>query len=331
MAGQWIDFAALKRQVGLRDVLDHYGFLEGLTEKKTNVFVGACPIHQGSGKASFHADLAKNIWNCFSVCKGGGNTLDLVMRVEGCDVREAGEKIAEWFGLSFERNGRLQESAKVSGKPAGSPPVAAHDDQRVEAINPPLERPLRNLNGEHPYLAARGLDPHTIAHFGIGFCSVGLMRGRIAIPIHNERGELVAYAGRAIDDERSQEEGKYKLPRGFSKSHVVFNLHRANEHGKAKGLVVVEGFFGAMKVHEAGFPNVVALMGSTLSEQQENLLVNATDRLALMFDGDEAGTACLGEICRRLGRRLYLKEVHLEVGEQPDSVAEARLRQLLGG
>jgi DNA primase len=84
-----------------------------------------------------------------------------------------------------------------------------------------------------------------------------------------------------------------------------------------------------MKVYQAGFPNVVALMGSSLSDHQEQLLVNATDRLVLMFDGDEAGTKCLREFYSRLRRRLFLKEVHLEDGEQPDSLTPERVKELL--
>src|SRR5262249_9674747 len=155
-----------------------------------------------------------------------------------------------------QRDGRPQESAKVSKQTVGSSPVAAHDEQRVEVINPPLKRPLRNLNGEHPYLAERGLDPRTIAHFGIGFCTVGLMRGRIAIPICNEDGLIVAYAGRAIDEQLATERGKYRLPDGFKKSHILYRLHEAKEHAQGHGLIVVEGFFGAMKVWQAGFPQV---------------------------------------------------------------------------
>jgi DNA primase len=330
MASAWLDFTAIKRQVPIRDVLAHYGFLEGLKEARPGKLVGPCPIHHGTGKASFHVDCGKSIWNCFSACNGGGNILDLVIKVEGCSIREAGEKLAEWFNLKFDRDTKRENSAKVSGKmDADSVPAAAHTERRVDVINPPLERPLRNLDGKHPYLKERGLTPATITHFGIGHCTRGLMQGRIAIPIHNEEGELVAYCGRAVAEERSKEEGKYKLPRGFSKSHVVFDLNRAKGHA-GRGLIVVEGFFGCFKVHQAGFPNVVALMGSTLTEQQEALLKGATDRLKLMFDGDEAGAACLREFYSRLRRTMYLREVYLEAGEQPDSISVDRLRALLG-
>jgi DNA primase len=155
------------------------------------------------------------------------------------------------------------------------------------------------------------------------------MRSRIAIPILDEHGDLVAYAGRAVDDSFAQEKGKYRLPDGFKKSAVLFNLNRAKEHADQGG-VVVEGFFDCFKVFQAGFPNVVALIGSTLSEHQEQLLLDHFDRLDLMFDGDDAGTKCLREFYGRLRQRLYLREIHLDPGEQPDNLSEERIRNLIG-
>ena len=324
MASRWIDFTELKRRVSIRDVLERYNFLEGLTEKKPGTLVGPCPIHGGSGKASFNVDLGKNVFNCFSKC-GGGNVLDLVMKVEGIEIREAGEKIADWFELSFDRNGQASKdrnSAKVSEKNRSADDRQAGGDK----INPPLERPLQNLNPDHRYLTERGLSLPTIKRFGIGYCSRGLMRGRIAIPIHNLDGEIVAYAGRAVTEDLAKEKGKYRLPDGFKKSHELYNLHDVLN---TDGLVVVEGFFDAMKVHQAGPYNVVALMGSTLSDEQVELFVKHTDRLALMFDGDEAGYNCLREFYKKLRKRLYLKEIHLEAGEQPDSLPAERIRALL--
>jgi len=330
VATRWIDFTALKRQVPIRDVLARYGLLDALREKKAGKLVGACPIHGGKNGTSFNVDTEKNVFHCFSEC-GGGNILDLVMKLEQCTIREAGEKLADWFGLQFER--RKRNAATDAPEPAKKAPgrAAAHASARADAprVNPPLERPLRNLNADHPYLVERGLTIPTIQSFGLGHCTRGLMRGRIAIPIHDEHGDLVAYAGRAVDDRLAEEKGKYRLPDGFKKSAVLFNLHRAKEHA-SRGLIVVEGFFDCFRVHQAGFPNVVALMGSALSDDQERLLIEHTDRLDLMFDGDDAGTKCLREFYGRLRQRLYLREIRLDAGEQPDSLTEERIRKLLG-
>jgi DNA primase len=324
----WIDFQALKAQVKITDVLARYGFLGKLQDKGQGKLVGTCPVHHGKNPGSFHVNTQKNVYNCFSQC-GGGNVLDLVVKIEGCTIREAGEKLASWFNLGFDRSKPKADKPQENTRRSEEAPAAVRQESRrvEEPVNPPLQRPL-TLSQDHPYLRERGLTVLTVKVFGLGFCSRGIMRGRIAIPIHNEKGELVAYAGRAIDEQRAKGEGKYKLPTGFHKGHVVYNLHRVKEHAGA-GLIVVEGFFDAMMVTQAGFPNVVALMGSSMTQEQELLLVAATDRLALMFDGDEAGVAGLRKVYGRIRRRMYLREIHLEDGKQPDGLSAERLKELL--
>lgn len=323
---RWINFTELKTLVPIRAVLERYGFLPGLVEKKPGKLVGACPLHGGKGKSSFHVDTERNIFNCFSSC-GGGNVLDLVQKVESCTIRKAAEKLCDWYGLTFERGARSTGETQNSAKVSENSEPSADADKDEQAVNPPLARPLAKLNRDHPYLVERGLTVPTIKTFGVGHATRGIMRGRIAIPIHNDDGELVAYAGRAVDAELAKEKGKYRLPDNFKKAHVLFNLNRAREISTE--LIVVEGFFDAMKVHQAGFENVVALMGSTLSEHQEQLFLNYADRLTLMFDGDDAGNKCLREFYGKLRRRLYLKEIHLDEGEQPDTLHADRIRELL--
>jgi DNA primase len=127
--------------------------------------------------------------------------------------------------------------------------------------NVPLTFRLSELIEQHPYLSARGVDEATAAWFGIGYYrGPGFLRGRIAIPVHNAAGELVAYAGRSVDSS----EPKYLFPPGFRKSAELFNLHRVSSN-PSQQLIVVEGFFDCVRVHQAGFSNVVALMGCTLS------------------------------------------------------------------
>lgn len=152
---------------------------------------------------------------------------------------------------------------------------------------------LRDVDPNPPYLVARGLEKETIEYFGLGYCSRGLMRGRVVIPIQNERGELVAYSGRYPGDP-PQGQPKYLLPSGLRKSQVVFNLNRASEIAKENGLVVVEGFFDVLRVWQSGFHQVVAIMGSSLSERQRDLLVaavGADGKISLLLDQDNAGRA----------------------------------------
>ena len=209
-------------------------------------------------------------------------------------------------------------------------PEAAPD---VAKVNRPLKFALKSLDPEHAYLTERGFSPETIAAFGVGMCTgKGIMAGRIAIPIDNEHGELVAYAGR-WPGEPPEDEGKYKLPTGFHKSLVVYNLHHAKEHAKERGLIVVEGFFDAMRVWQAGYPNVVALMGSAMSEAQEELIVRAVGphgMVALMLDEDEAGGKGGEEALARLSSRVYVWVIGLgEEGRQPDHLSPDEIRALL--
>jgi DNA primase len=202
-------------------------------------------------------------------------------------------------------------------------------------VNPPLKFALKSLDPAHPYLTERGFTAETIAHFGVGFCTgKGIMAGRLAIPIHNEQGELVAYAGRWPGNPPDSE-GKYKLPTGFHKSSVVYNLHRASEHAKDAGLIVVEGFFDCMRLHQAGIVNVVALMGSSLSDEQEALIVAAVGpqgKVALMFDEDDAGWKGREDALSRLSSRVHVKVIGLgEEGTQPDGLSPETVARYLGG
>src|SRR3712207_134942 len=112
--------------------------------------------------------------------------------------------------------------------------------------------------------------------FGLGYCARGLMAGRVCIPIQNWEGYTVAYAGRWVGPEEDLPEGKgkYELPSGFRKELELFNLHRVLD---CKHLVVVEGFFGAIRLHGLRFP-AVALMGTSISEAQLELLAHTNAR-----------------------------------------------------
>jgi len=147
------------------------------------------------------------------------------------------------------------------------------------------------------------------------------MHGRVFIPIHNDRGEMVAYACRTIVGR----EQRYKLPAGFPKSLDLYNLHTV---GESETVVVVEGFFDTIKVVHAGFP-AVGLMGSSLSLRQEQLLVQHFKAVALMFDGDEAGRKAMEECLRRLANHLWIRSIALADGQQPDQLSTETLQELL--
>ena len=154
-----------------------------------------------------------------------------------------------------------------------------------------------------------------------------MMKDRICIPIHNERGELVAYAGRWPGDASwPAGEDKYKLPPGFRKSLVLFNLERVAQGQRPEELVLVEGFFSVVRLHALGVP-AIALMGSALSDEQAALLAAHASRVTVLMDGDAAGRAARADIVPRLAERLYVHAPLLPEGTSPDTVdADALVR-----
>jgi DNA primase len=199
-------------------------------------------------------------------------------------------------------------------------------EDKATVVNKPLSFQLKSVDFSHPYLAQRGISKETAEQFGVGYFSgKGSMSGRIVIPIHDERGELVAYAGRSIDGS----EPRYKLPVGFHKSLELYNLHRIiGESNPERLVVVVEGFFDCLQVTQAGFP-CVALMGCSVSETQEELLASHFERAWLMFDGDEAGRNAAAECVTRIGRRMWVRLAEVADGKQPDQLSTEELRTIL--
>ena len=306
----WVDFKTIRSSVSIEQVLDHYGLKLRRVNQKT--LRGNCPLptHSSNSENSFSVDTAKNVWSCHGeTCrsarngKNGGNQLDLVRWMEACDLRTAGEKMYEWF---------LTKPVKPEAKPEPNLDPAP-------ASNAPLAFALKGIDPAHPYLTERGVLRETAEEFGIGvFSGKGSMAGRCVFPIGNEKGELVAYAGRSLNGE----EPRYKFPAGFHKSFVLWNYHRAMG---AKHVVVVEGFFDCIVVSQSGYP-CVALMGNSLSDEQE-MLLRFWSHIVLMLDGDDAGKEATREIAPRLARNSFIRIV--SVDRQPDELSPDEIHSLL--
>ncbi|MBA7491808.1 DNA primase [subsurface metagenome] len=325
----WVDFKKIKEKVSMEDILGHYGLLKGL-KRKENELVGFCPIHDGrrQKKGCFCANTAKNMWHCFS-CGAGGNVLDFVSLMESVDIRQAGLLIQKWFGIVSGEDRKLAKEKEEVERPKRKKKKAEPE----EAANPPLTFELKTLDSKHAYLKERGLKKETIKEFGLGYCKRGLMERRVVIPIHSEKGELIAYAGRYPGDP-PEGELKYKLPPKFKKSLVVFNLNRVKDTGEDKGLILVKDFFDVFNLWQSGYKNVVALMGTSMSNEQERLIVQAVGgegKVALMFDSDEAGRSGSEDALSRLVSQVYVKLIKLdEEGLQPDTLSKEKIKTLLG-
>jgi DNA primase len=318
----------------LEMVIQHYRI--ELRRVSATSLRGKCPLPMhgsDTSRASFTATLAKGVggvWACQShSCvaarsgKKGGNALDFVAVMEGCSIRDAAVKLQDWFGVQS----AAEEPA--ASRPESPKPAALVSKEKTEGIgegNKPLGFTLQGIDPAHAYLKNRGVNEETARTFGIGYFSGrGSMSGRVVFSIHNEKGELVAYAGRATDDS----EPRYKFPAGFHKSVELYNLHRAIGDGNTRRrVVVVEGFFDCLKVTAAGFP-CVALMGSAMSEAQEELLLRHFSVACVLLDGDEAGREAGKDCLTRLGRRMWVWAPALPDGKQPDMLTSEEIQALL--
>lgn len=327
----WVNFQDIRKRVSIEDVLLKYYRLDNL-KRDGNKLTGPCPVHQGKNPRSFHVDTEKNLWHCFTKCQGGGNQLDLVAKKEDISIREAALKLQAFFLGSESRQPHIspREGKKepTSAKPEKEDEPKHSDDD--DAANPPLNVVL-DLKGDHPYLTDnRGLSTEVTRHFGIGYCSRGILRGMIAIPIHDEEGILIAYAGRRLKAVDIAEFGKYKFPKGYRKELVLYNLNRAKSYQKEQGLILVEGFFSVAKLHAFGFPNVVASMGCELSDSQARLMSEAKE-VIILFDGDEAGYKGALHAKEKISKYVPVRIVKLPEKTEPEDFSPKALRWLING
>ncbi|HSW50120.1 MAG TPA: CHC2 zinc finger domain-containing protein [Bryobacteraceae bacterium] len=306
----WVEFATIKQAAPLMKVLEQYR-IGGLRRSGKDQWRGRCPLHDGEGRAAFHVNTARQLFHCFS-CRAGGTVLDLVAALEGCGVREAARKLAAWRDLP---------AAESSGRVSQKQPTVTEKTKELR----PLSFRLRGVDGDHRHLAARGISTRTTAAFGIGFyAGPGLLSRRVVMPIHDEGGRLVAYCGRSLDGT----EPRYRFPAGFAKSQVLFNLHRAAAEGE-EAVIVVEGLFDCLKVHQAGFRSVVALMGSALYERQRRLLTERFRQIVLMLDGDQTGRRASETIAARLAGWVAVRVIELAAAAQPDQLSESAIQEIL--
>jgi DNA primase len=327
----WIDFKQLRANLKFAEVLDHYKVK--LTIKGDRA-TGFCPLptHQGQHKSpSFSVSLERGIWQCFG-CHAKGNVLDFACRMEGFNpddpkaLRQAALKIRDIF--------QIDAGSRPPERSASSP------SSKNVLVNAPIDFELRTLDPDHPYLKERGFTAETIRHFGLGYCNRGMLKGRVAIPLHNPQGQLVGYAGRLTKDaEISETNPKYLFPGTrekdgvtleFRKSHLLYNAHRIN--GPVDHLFVVEGFPAAWALWQAEYRTVTALMGAHCSEEQAKLIVELTKtdgKVWLIPDGDDAGYRCAKSVLEQVAPHRFCRWMCLGKDLQPTDFPADELVTLL--
>jgi len=279
---------------------------------------GLSPFQQEK-TPSFTVNDQKQFYHDFSTSKHG-NIFDFVMETEGVSFPEAVERLASMAGLPLPRTSREEEQREDRQK-------SLHDVMELAAKY--FEQNLASNIGAHArgYLTDRGIVPSTSLEFRLGYATpnrfglkehlgskgvsvsdmieTGLLvagddipvpydrfRDRIIIPIHDQRGRVIGFGGRAL---RSDVQPKYlNSPETslFHKGSVVFNFHRAREPAhKVGSVVVVEGYMDAIAVYQAGIKSVVATMGTAFTEEQIATLWRLSSEPVICFDADRAGVA----------------------------------------
>ena len=272
-------------------------------------FKGNCPFHQ-ERTPSFHVFPDRQSWRCFGACAVGGDAISFVMRVENLEFGEALRELARRTGV------QLQECRE-----SRVDPTAYDINETARAF---FQRLLASTQGANAraYIERRGMDREAVEAFQIGlspsdgeslrthlssegFSPAKLMaagivregddgrqrdlfRGRLMIPIRDADGRLAGFGGRALDDS----EPKYlNSPQSevFDKSRILYAMDRARDSIRNSGAVIVEGYMDAIAAHQAGFRNVVASMGTALTEPQVDAIRRLTGRVTMALDQDAAG------------------------------------------
>lgn len=339
--GKQINFAHVNEHGSFPALLNHHN-LE-FTQRGSTIRL-LCPFHDDKtpslGITLEATDKAKaNTYHCFG-CGAKGSLIDFEKEMSGVDLRTAAETVATVSncaltpGRAVRRVVRGSESRSKANKGGKRPlsrttPLDGQDGaptarEEVSDCNPPL---TFSLTLDHEANAVlRRLDLEAAQHYGVGVAKRGGMAGRICIPIHNAKGEIVAYVGRWPDDDVPDEEDKYRFPKGFNKLLELFNLHRLDG---SQHVVAVEGFFSAMRLDQLGVP-VVALMGTSISEAQALLLKRAGVKSVLvLLDGDEPGRTAGPVVAAQLVRHLFVRLAELPDGTAPDEASVELLQAAL--
>lgn len=329
---EWVDFKELRGRLDFGAVLTHYK-IEPNANDGQHISVCPLPSHKGTKTAkSFSANLTKGIFHCFG-CSAKGNVLDFAVYMEGGDPKNP--KDLRKAALGWQR--------RLSPPKTETPPKAALNEtgENRVLVNAPIDFALKGLEAEHPYLAGRGFNRDTIAHFGLGYCSRGLLKDRIAIPLHNQTGELIGYVGRIIADiVIDADNPKYKFPqrrerRGvaleFDATAFLYNGYRIRNQ-QVEDLIVVDGFPMVWALWQARYANVVGLMGPACSEVQALLaasLVRPKGRLWLVSAQPKAGERYAEDALKRLAAERFCRWVPYDRGKEATSALRERLEGCL--
>lgn len=277
-------------------------------------FSARCPFHQEK-TPSFVVFPDTQGWHCFGACATGGDIFTFVQKRDGIEFAEALRLLAEQAGVRLPERGHEEQAEAETARLLSA--LAAAADFYSKALQ---EAPA--AEAARQYVASRGVTAETQAAFGLGFSlegwdhlrralgeigysdddlvNAGLViptdngvrdrfRGRLMFPLRDARGRVLGFGARSLDGSPP----KYlNSPQNhlFDKGGMLYGLDRAREAIRAeKRAVIVEGYMDAIMAHQSGFSNVVASMGTALTERQVRLLKGLANQIVLALDADAAG------------------------------------------
>lgn len=320
----------------IEDVVGQY---VSLKRSGSNMF-GLCPFH-GEKTASFSVAPDKGIYYCFGCHKGGG-AVNFVMEMEGLSYPDAVRALAKRAGMEVPEDEQYQSRYRAQER------LWALMKEAGRFFNEQLYTPAGRECLE--YVQKRGLTKAIVTRFGIGFAPnswnalvdamkkkgytdqelrdadlVGEKNGRIydrfrnrlMFPIIDVRGNVIGFGGRVLDDSKP----KYLNSNEtliFNKRKNLFGLNFAKKT-KETSIILVEGNIDVVTLHQFGFDNAVASLGTSLTEEQVTLLSRYTEQVVLTYDGDEAGQRAAQRAIPMLEKAgIQVKVLQMKDAKDPD-------------
>lgn len=293
---------AIKARMPLRRVVEQIGGVQLRGHGKS--LKGLCPFHEET-VPSFTVSQDKQLFHCFG-CKRGGDVITFVQLIKRVDYADALEILADFLDIDIKDFSRPLTPAEEQEEAYYALLQEAADRYRQALLDAPAA--LKYLT-EH-----RGLSVETIDHFGLGYAPHPLVTGDLAetldllrsdmwtdaivIPLYDPRGRVAGFQTRPMTGQPQKYIHQHRTSPSWDLRSPLFAWHHARKHLGDGQIIIVEGAFDAIALHQAGFLNVVALLGSSLSDDAVEQLQSVTllDDIVLMLDGDKPGVEAAARI-----------------------------------
>ena len=256
-----------------------------------NDFLCYCPFHSNRHTPSFSVSKDKGAYICFNPsCGESGSLVDLVRRTTSRNDFEAIRYIASKEAEALENFDEILAETLED-----KPDFEVFSQETLDK----LFDGLKNSSRAKDYLKSRGIGFEAMDYFKLGYSENMDM---VITPVHSPNGDPIGLVGRSV-------EGKsFKNSSNLPKSKTLFNIHRAKKIGDH--VIIVESNFDAIRIHQAGFPNVVAVLGGFLSAEQHHLLNRYFNHITIMTDADKAGRDLGMSIATKLRNKDILWASH---------------------